>query len=137
MEETNPVLDAQAEIERIQGKITQEVPDKPKKARKEPNWMDKYRGRRYLRRSWEYLAEKWTISRANWLNLAGFVVFFTNILSIFTVLMLAAAMYYTLTHLKNRESFTLIIAGAVLIVAIGWINSRIGSGEQNEKDIPQ
>lgn len=136
------ILDADKEIGAIQADLAAEEAKKTKKKGKEPKkgpaWMDKYRGNRYFHRFWEFLSTKWAVLRSNWLNLAGFAAIFTNILSIFTIAMMALAMYYSVDHLKKGGDFKVIIAGAILIVAIGWVNSRIDNDSSaNEEDISQ
>jgi|19_taG_2_1085344.scaffolds.fasta_scaffold44679_2 hypothetical protein len=130
------IFDAQAEIDKISAEIDPKQLKKPEKRSKEIDWRDKYRAKRYLARSKEYLATKWVVLRRNWLNLPGFAAIFTNTLSVFTVIMMGLAMYYSVGHLRNGANFTLIIAGAVLIGVIGWTNSRIGDAP-NEKDDSQ
>jgi len=128
------ILDAAAEIDKIRNEIAVKTPKKPKKVKKAPDWRDKYRGKRYFVRFKQFLVLKWTISRNNWLNLAGFAAIFTNLLSMFTVIMMSLAMYYSVEHLRVGRDNTLIVSGAILIAAIGWINSRIGNA-QNEETI--
>jgi hypothetical protein len=134
------VLNAAKEIEKIQAGLADEQDKKSKKkskeAVKEPSWMARYRENRYFHRFWDYLTTKWAVSRKNWLNLPGFAALFTNLLSIFTVTMLALAMYYSVEHLKKGSDFTLIVAGAILIGVLGWVNSRIGDGQTtNEENV--